>query len=62
MISLFNYISKVLKKVIAEQFSQLSKNFLKLHLGHIKAWKEIYTIDIVTLLIHQVQKNSHKKN
>lgn len=54
IISLLNYISKILEKIIVEQLSQLLENFLKLHLGQIGVWKKRYTINIKALLVYEV--------
>ena len=47
-------MSKVIEKVITEQLSPLSENFLKLHPGQMGAWKERYAIDIVASLVYEV--------
>ena len=55
-------MGKVLEKVIAEQLSELSENFLKLHQGQIGAQKERCAIDAVVLLVNEVeQKWAQKK-
>ena len=62
VISLLNCMGKVLEKVIAEQLSELSENFQKLHQGQVGARKERCAIDAVTLLVHEVeQKWAQKK-
>ena len=55
VIGLLNCMSKVLEKVIAEQLSQLSKSFLKLHPGQMGTRKERCAIDAVASLVHEVQ-------
>ena len=49
-------MGKLVEKVIAEQLSQLSKNFLKLHQGQIEVQKERYTIDVVPSLVYKVEQ------
>lgn len=56
VISLLNCIGKLVEKVIAEQLSQLSKNFLKLHQKQMGAQKERYTIDVIASLIYEVDQ------
>ena len=54
-------MGKVLEKVIAEQLSQLSENFLKLHPGQMGARKERCAIDAVASLVYEVQQRWSKK-
>ena len=61
VISLLNCMGKVLEKVIAEQLSQLSENFLKLHPGQMGARKERCAIDAVASLVYEVQQRWSKK-
>lgn len=56
VISLLNCMGKVLEKVIAEQLSELSENFLKLHQGQMGARKERCAIDAVASLVHEVEQ------
>lgn len=56
IISLLNCRGKVLEKVIAEQLSQLSENFLKLHIGKMGARKERCAINAIASLTHKVQQ------
>lgn len=60
MISLLNYIGKVIEKVVAE-LSQVSENFFKLHLSQIEARKKRYSIDVVALLVYKVQQKWPEK-
>ena len=61
VISLLNCMGKLVEKVIAEQLSQFSENFLKLHQGQMGARKERCAIDIVASLIHEVEQQWAKK-
>ena len=56
IISLLNCMGKFVEKVVAEQLSQFSENFLKLHQGQTRARKERCTIDAVASLIHKVEQ------
>lgn len=51
VISLLNCMGKIVEKVVVEQLSQVLKNFLKLYLSQMGAWKEKCAIDIVALLV-----------
>ena len=61
VISLLNFIGKLVEKVIAEQLSQLSENFLKLHQGQIGARKERFAIDAVASLVYEVEQRWAEK-
>ena len=61
VISLLNCMGKVLEKVIAEQLSQLSGDFLKLYPGQMGAQKERCAIDAVASLVYEVQQRWSEK-
>lgn len=61
VISLLNCMGKVLEKVIAEQLSYFSENFLKLHQRQMGARKERCAIDAIASLIHEVEQQWAKK-
>lgn len=56
MISLFNSISKIIEKVVAEQLSYYCNKFSKLLLRQMGAYKEECTINVLAALIHKVQE------
>lgn len=61
VITLLNFMGKLVEKVIAEQLSQFSDNFLKLHQVQMGARNEKCAIDAVVLLIHEVEHQWAKK-
>ena len=54
-------MGKLVEKVIAEQLSQLSENFLKLHQGQMGARKERCAIDAVASLVYEVEQRWAEK-
>ena len=61
VISLLNYISKVVEKVVAKELSQYYEDYLKLHLGQMGGRKERSAIDTVTTFVHTVQEKWQEK-
>ena len=49
-------MAKLVEKVIAEQLSQFSENFLKLHQGQMGPRKERCAVNAVASLIHEVEQ------
>lgn len=56
VISLLNCMGKVLEKVVAEQLSHFSENFMKLHQGQMGARKERCAIDAIASLVYKVEQ------
>ena len=61
VISLLNYMCKVVKKVVVKGLSQYCEDYSKLHPGQMGGRKERSTIDAVATLIHIVQEKWQEK-
>ena len=61
VISLLNYMGKVLEKVVSKQLSHFSKNFMKLYQDQMRVRKERYAIDTVASLVHKVEQQWAEK-
>lgn len=57
IISLLNYLSKVIEKLIANQLSQFCENFEKLYKGQMGAKKRRLAIDAATILVQQIDNS-----
>lgn len=61
VISLLNYIGKVVNKIVAKKLSHYDKDYFKLHPGQIKDQKKRSAIDIVARLIRKVHEKQEEK-
>lgn len=61
IISLLNYIGKVVEQVVDKELSQYYENFSKLYPGQTGGRKERLAIDMVTTLLYTIQKNWKEK-
>lgn len=62
VISLLNYLGKVVGKVVAEQLVLYYEVYFKLDLGQTGAQKERSAINAVSVLVHTVQESWEKKS
>lgn len=56
VISLINFMRKVVEKVVTEQFSRYCEIYIKFHPGEIDSWKERSAINAVAILVHTIEK------
>ncbi len=56
VISLLNYLGKVVEKLVAEQLSQFCKKFRKLHKEQMRVRKRRSAIDATAIFVQQVYK------
>ena len=61
VISLLNYLRKVVEKVITGLLSEFCEIISKLHFEEMGPQKQQYAIDIIASLVHKVQKYWAKK-
>lgn len=61
MINLLNCISKIIRKVIAEQLFLYYKIYSKLHQGQIGGQKRKSAIDTMAILVHLIQQKREEK-
>lgn len=57
VISLLNYLGKVVKKFVVEQLFQFCEANKKLHRGHIRGRKYRLAIDMAAIIIHNGLQN-----
>lgn len=62
VISLLNYLNKVIEKLVVIQLSEVCEAKKKLHKDEIKGRKQWTTIDVTTIIIYKIYeiwKNQH---
>lgn len=54
MISLLNFLGKLVEEVVADRLFQLCETNLKLHKDQMRAQKTQYTIDTMAIIVHKI--------
>lgn len=56
MISSLNYIEQLVENVMAEQLSQFSQSYQKLHMGQMRAKNSRYMVDEIAIMVNSIHK------